>query len=233
MDNKKIEEGKQEFIEKLKKFKQTKDDIENDPRLSAMEKNEANARAAYSFHRKTVAVTKLSILENIIVTDPDFKYKPMIAMYIYFKKSDKVNKIFYPNLYRIMEEFEDSVAKAQANDPYFEVFKIYELTRNKKKVHEFYMEARYYLLKLIKEENLSINQVSEYTGIKYSNLYNFLVKSQDNKVKLEKLHKALWMVWGLKEGWTKERAILEHKEKMKTLWLHWRVDIDGMERDDE
>lgn len=203
-----------------------------DPRLDALEKSEANAKVALGFMRRTVVVKKLSYLEEIVKRNPDFEFAPIIAMYIYFHKSESVSKVFYPNLYRIMNEFEDSVKKVKENDPYFEVFKIYELRRNKKSAHEFYMESRYYINKLLKEENISIKQLSDYTKTPYSNLYNFLVKELDGKLRIELVHKNLWLLWGLKEGWPIEKSIEEHLKRMKSLWLHWRVDIEDLQKDD-
>ncbi len=223
---KKVDKRIKKFEDGMQRISKIHKSMDKNPCSEGMKRNEHNAKVAYQLLRRTVMVKKLSWLEEIIKEKPDFKFKGIIAIYIYFNKSEKVSEVFYPNLYRIMNEFEQAVIKARDNDPYFEVFKVYEYRRNKKSSYEFLMEARKYMKDMLDESGISINQLSEYTGIKYANLYNFLIKEQSGKIKLDKVHRALWLLYGLKEGWPVEKAILKHKEKMKSLWLHWRVDID-------
>lgn len=157
---------------------------------------------------------------------------PIIAIYIYFNKSDKVSKIFYPNLYRVMNEFIEAIEEEKEGNPYFEAFKVYGFRRNKKNSNEYYVEAAYYINKLLDEENISMNLLAKYSNVKYPNLYNFLRREKYGTIKIQKVHKVLWILWGMKNNWTIEEVIAKHEEKLKNLWLHWRVDIDGLERDD-
>ncbi len=215
-------------FDKLKKQKQK---INSDPRLDAMERTEANAKVSFSFLRRVTQTKKLSSLEDEIANNPDFEFKEVVAMYIYFNKNDKVTKAFYPNLYKVMNEFEKAVENAIDNDPYFEVFKLYEINRNKEKSTKFLIEARKHINKILEDENISIKQLSDFTGIKYANLYNFLVKGMNNKLKITNVHKALWMLWGLKEGLTIEESLDLHLKKVKSLWKEWHLNIDKMSID--
>ncbi len=192
----------------------------------SLKRSEENVKAAYQLIRKKVTCKKLSWLDQTIQDNPNYEHKAAIAMYIYFNKSDKVSKMKYPNLFRVMNEFEESVQRAIDDDPYFEIFKIYELRRNKHSAKKFISEARSHINRMIEEEGISINQIADYTGIKYANLYNFLVKEEDGKIKLEKVHKTLWLLWGMREGVPIEEALKIHKEKIKRLWEHWKVDIE-------
>ncbi len=209
-----------------KEVEKAQSKIDNDPTMDAMQKTDANAKVAFQFLRKAVFCKKLSSLEDIIVNDPHYEYKGVIAMYIYFHKWNKVSAGVYPNLFRIMNEFEEAVTKFKENDPYFEVFQVYELKRNKKNAKLFNIEARNYINNKLESEGISIKQLSDYTGVQYANLYNFLVKEDEGKVKLEKVHKVLWMLNGLTKGWTPEEGIKKHREKIKNLWKHWKVDVD-------
>ncbi len=208
----------------ISKLKKQRNKINDDPRLSAMMKTEANAKVAFRFLRKVTTTKKLSVLEEMVANNKEIKFKGILAMYIYFHKSDKVTKAFYPNLYMIMNEFEDAVKNARDNDPYFETFKVYEMSRNVEQSNKFLIEARKHINSILEKENISINQLAEFTKIKYANLYNFLVKEMDGKLKLQNVHRTLWMLYGLKEGLTYEESLKLHVDKIKTLWMDWNID---------
>lgn len=210
------------------KLRQKQFRIKNDPRLDAMEKSEENAKVAFSFFRKHIFTKKLSYLEDLVKSNESYEFKGIVAMYIYFHKSDKVSKALYPTLHKIMVSFEQAVEDAKENDPYFEVFKIYELKRNKEKASSFMGEAKKHINNILEEENISINQLSEFTGIKYANLFNFLKKENKKTLKLKSVHKALWLIRGLKEGLTIEESMEVHKKKMRSLWKDWTIDIDDI-----
>lgn len=216
------EESLEHFKKGLRELDELEDGIE-DPRILAMRKNKENANASFRLFRKHVMFKKLSTLEETISNGTDDEIKGVIAMYLYFHKSDKIVKSIYPNLFSIMNDFEKSVQLAKDNDPYFEVFKVYELVRNKEKAMEFSSKAREYIKTKLEESNLSLKQLSDFTGIKYANLYNFIVKEQDGKLGLRKAHVAMWSIWGLSKGMTREESMKLHHEKMKTLWLDWSI----------
>lgn len=223
--NKDMMELSEESLESFKKgLKEIRgiDVKDEDPRIVAMRRSDENANASFKLFRKHVLFKRLSTLEEH-VSDTTDEIKGVIAMYLYFHKSSKITKSLYPRLHSIMNDFEKSVQLAKDNDPYFEVFKVYELVRNKKKAKEFSENARLYIKNKLEESELSLKQLSDFTGIKYANLYNFVVKGQDGKLGLRKAHVAMWSIWGLSKGLTREESMKLHHEKMKTLWLDWSI----------
>ncbi len=218
----------QEEIKKLQDLK-----IRKLNKLTEHERKEYEKEAT-AVLRRTVVIRKLSWLEAILEDNPEFEFKPAIAMYIYFVKYDKVSKIFYPNLYKAMLEFEIAVKNAQDNDPYFEIFKVMEYRKGKKSSGtDFLIESKYWINKWLDEDNISIKKISEVSGIKYANLYNYLNNSKKlGSISIKNVHRLIWIVWAIKQGWTLEEAKQKHEEKMKSLWLHWRVDVDGLEREE-
>ncbi|BDU67837.1 MAG: hypothetical protein TYPL_4900 [Candidatus Tyloplasma litorale] len=146
-------------------------------------------------------------------------------MYIYYSRYNEVSKMFYPNLFNAMNEYENAIKNAIKNDPYYEVYEILEFKRDKKrKSIDFLMESRDYLNKLLEKNNISIRKLSKASNIKYSNLYNFLKKDKINAISVKNVHKALWVLWAFVQGWTLEEAKEKHIQKFKEIWLHWNID---------
>lgn len=193
----------------------------------ALSKSEENIKTINAIIDETMDFKDLKKMEEVIGLDPNYEFKSFVAMYVYYVESDKVSKTKFPNLFRIMNEFVDSINKGE-NDPYLDSYEIFEYRREKKhNSEEFMKEAKFYINKIIDENDLTIEQVSEVSDIDFQTLFNFLkTDKENNEINYKKIHKVLWFSWGIKENWSSEKTQEIHLKKYKNLWLHWNVDVD-------
>lgn len=195
--------------------------------VNPKERTEENIRVAEAILTRTVITKSLRNLEATLVKKPNFMYKEIIGMYVYYCKSDKVSNIFYPKLFEQMTLFEESLETKELTNPYYATYRTLEYRRDSKQIYsDFLMEARYYINKMLEDNpSLSLRQLSEASKVRYSNLYNFLKKNKEH-VNHQKIHKVLWILYGYINGWTMEQSLEQHKSRIDQIYLHWNVDID-------
>lgn len=156
------------------------------------ERTEENKRVAEAIITRTVITKSLRNLEDILIKKPDFMYKEILGMYVYYCKPEKVSNILYPKLFEQMNMFEKALDEKELSDPYYQAYRTLEFRRDSKQISsEFLMEAKYYINKMLDENpGLTLRQLSEASKVRYSNLYNFLKKNKDH-VNHQKIHKVL------------------------------------------
>lgn len=196
--------------------------------IDPKERTEENKKVAESILTRTVITKSLRNLEDLLIKKPNFMYKEIIGMYVYYCKHNKVSNIFYPKLYEQMTLFEKAIEERELSNSYYSSYRTLEFRRDSKQIYsDFLMEARYYINKLLDEnkDSLSLRQLSEISKVRYSNLYNFLKKDKDH-VNYKKIHKVLWILYGYSKNLTLEESIEQHKKRLNEIWLHWNVDIE-------
>lgn len=177
-----------------------------------------------------IATSSLAKMEKILVNDPDTELKFPISAYCSIKKKDKLNPIKHPNLLIQVKKWENAIEKASSNDEYFKFFiEMYNELKEKDRKLNFKILTAKKVNEIIKEQNLSIRLVSEFTNIKYANLYNFLKKEVYTDISWKKSHALLCMVMNIKPGITKEEAYFLHKEKLKKVKNYWDEELLGKE----
>lgn len=190
-------------------------------------RSEKNKKFSETIINKKFFTRSLKKMELFLKENPNSEFVPFIGMYIYYSKFDKVTQLIYPNLFKCMKRFELAIIETPVDDPYYEVYKILKFKReHKDNKYIFLNEAKFYINKIMQEDNLSINKVAKILEIKYANVYNFLKKDKLNAISAKNVHKLLWIVWSNRQGWTLEEAKKKHLEKFKDLINHWHVDID-------
>ena len=130
-------------------------------------------------------------LDTLLVSEKNEYYWAVIALYINTCKLDLFKKKKYQllNIKKIVEEYNDNYLIDDKNI-YNKVYQTY-LWNIKKK--DFFKEQKIdykkTISKILDEYNISINYVSTEVGVKQSNLYNFVIKEQMNKLSIESLSK--------------------------------------------
>lgn len=180
----------------------------------------------------TVVHTKsVNKLEKMISDNPEHKDKVVIALFAHFHRQTKLNVLKHPNLIKLADEFRDAVVRARKNDPFYEFYlKMENASQYKKKSKEFKKEVAKLIDETLKESNTSIKTLSEVTGIKYANLYNFLENEKYTDISVKNAHLALMKSISIREGWeSKDEAILEMLKK----WEKLKEYIDDKEKENE
>lgn len=158
-------------------------------------------------------------LEKIIANDEASRMQRVtIAFFAYVHKNSKLNPLKHPNLLKLSKDFELALNKASEEDEYFKFFKRVESSENyRSKARDFKMKAVEITNKALKDTNTSINTMAEATGIKYSNLYNFLVNEKYSELSPRKTHELLVKAKTLREGWG-DISMDETYSKMLDKW---------------
>ncbi len=169
-----------------------------------------------------VATSSLAKMEKILTETPDSKMKYMIAAYASIVKKDKVNQLKHPMLSKEIINWENAIKKASKDDEYFKIFlSLIDAENKKDKRLAFKKETVKIVNDILTKEKISIRFLSEYTGIKYSNLYNFLRKDILTELSFRRTHLLLWSTKNFSQGWSKEEAISKHIKRMDALTDYW------------
>ncbi len=104
--------------------------------------------------------------------------------YLYFNK-EKIDKLKYPSLYKIRKEFEEAIKVKDGLDSYFKVYhSIFVKSLSRERENEFKDNLRKEILKL---NEYSYSSLAEASGVKKSNLYNYLAKSINSSLSVKKI----------------------------------------------
>lgn len=133
----------------------------------------------------TMSLRKLD--EKLSAGELTRRERDAAAAYVFFNKKDKLNQVAFPNLFKEVSEFEESLKEKDPTNTKFKVYLTLEHLANKKKTdNELRDKFREYLLSSIEENDVSLNALAKKTNVHYSNLYNFLYKNE-NKLSFDKL----------------------------------------------
>ncbi len=173
-----------------------------------------------------ISTSSLSKMERILVNDPESELKYMIAGFCATSRREELNILKHPNLIKEVEKWDEAIIEANKTNEYYKMFLYLIETQNEKeKKLLFKIRASKKINKIIEEEKISIRFLSEYTGLKYSNVYNFLKKEIYTDLSFKKAHQLLWILVNLKKGWAKEEAMIEYFENIKKVKEYWDEDL--------
>lgn len=180
------------------------------------QKKKAIAQKKVFIAVKTTSVNKL---EKMITENPNHKHRSVIALFVFFNQNGKLNPLKHPNLIKLADQFRKAVEKASKKDPFYETYlKMENAFEYKRRSNEFKHDVSIMIKESLVETNTSINALAEKSGIRYSNLYNFLEKEKYSDISVRNTHKLYMISRSLKEGWnSKEEAISGMMDKWEKL----------------
>lgn len=225
-DLQKVEKKYQRGVKVLERLEGRFDRM-HDRNLTRVEDWDYNGRAkiekaAYKRLILKVSTSSLAKMEKILEKDPQTDLRYVIAAYTSIVKKHKVNPIKHPLIMEEINKWENSIKKASGEDEYFKIFlSLIEEDNKKDKKLAFKKEVARRVNDILQNDNISIRFVSEYTGIKYSNLYNFLKNEIYTELSFRRAHLLLWTIINLEKGWTKEEALRKHISKMEKIKDFW------------
>ncbi len=185
-------------------------------------------KAAHKKMINKVATSSIAKMERILTEDPNSDLKYIIAAYSSLVKKEKVSQLKHPRVYNEILNWERAIKEASKDDEYFKIFiSLVDSNNQKDRKLTFKIETARIVNEIIEEQNISIRFLSEYTNIKYANLYNFLKKEIYTELSFHRTHLLLWATKNFSNGWTKEEALQKHIEKMKTVTEYWDHDLIG------
>ncbi len=130
----------------------------------------------------------LSKIEEMIKDDKDLRLAYVASGYVYYNKADKIKPDKQPTLYAHLLKFEKEKDSDFKKNEYRKVMDTINYYSNSKEEEiRRKKEFKEYIQSQIEDKNINLNQLSKMSGIKYSNLYNFLVKEDFNQLSKEKL----------------------------------------------
>ncbi len=137
---------------------------------------------------KFTKTKSLAKLEELVKLQGEERTSFVASAYIFYNKMHLLNKFKYPTLYKHVEKFKKWKGSKEYND-YAKVQVVLEQKINETKRDERVKnELRDYINDFLTESNTSINALSTSTKVKYSNLYNFLKKKEQQRISIDKLY---------------------------------------------
>ncbi len=229
-DPEKVEKKYQQGVRTVKRIEERMDRMfdRNETRIDEWN-YKGRTRIEKAAHKRVimkVATSSLSKLEKVLSNNPNTDEKYVIAAYVSIVKKSGVNPVKHPNLLKEITKWENAIKTASKEDDYFKMFlSLVEENNKKDKKKKFKIEAAKKVNQLLEDNNVSIRFLSEYTGIKYANVYNFLKNEIYTDLSFRKTHLLLWSTINLKKGITKEEALKKHIEKMEKLKDYWDSEL--------
>ncbi len=176
-------------------------------------------KAAQRKLMKKVFTSSLAKMEQIIAEDPDTELRYPIAGYCAIKKKDSLNPVKHPNLTREVKKWEEAIKKASQKNEYFKTFLSLcadgDMKNNKL---QFKKDVAETVNMILERDNISIRFLSDYSKIKYANIYNFLKKEIYTDLSFKRAHKLLWLTINIKEGYTREEAFHKYSQIIRDNW---------------
>ncbi len=175
---------------------------------------------------KKISTSSLMKMEKMLNDNPNTDLRFLIAGFCGSVRRNEINPIKFPNLTKEIKKWDEAINEAIKTDEYYKIFLFFVSEQNTKEKKElFKINAANKINEILENENISIRFISEFSGIKYSNVYNFLKKDIYTDLSFKRAHKLLWHTVNLKNGWTKEESLLKHSEKIKELKDYWDKDL--------
>ncbi len=187
-------------------------------------------KAAHKKMIKKVATSSLAKMEKILVENPNSELRYTIAGYCGIVKKDSLNQYKHPNILKEVTKWENALRVASKDDEYFQTFlSLVDEGDKKERKLRFKIKAAEKVNQIIDEENISIRFISEFTNIKYANLYNFLKKEIYTELSFRRTHQLLWSTINIKNGWSKEEMMFKYGEKIKIIHENWDKELEEFE----
>ncbi len=187
-------------------------------------------KAAHKKMIKKVATSSLAKMEKILVDNPQSELRYTIAGYCGIVKKESLNPYKHPSIMKEVAKWEHAIREASKEDEYFQTFlSLVDEGDKKERKLKFKILAAEKVNKIIEEENISIRFISEFTNIKYANLYNFLKKEIYTDLSFRRAHQLLWSTINIKNGLSKEEMMLQYSEKLKQIQENWDKELEEFE----
>lgn len=177
---------------------------------------------------RTIFTSSLNKMEKMLKEDPENPNRMYIAGYCAIAKKKNLKPVQHKHLIDEVRKWEEAVQRASKDDDYYNVYQTLLSDSDKKeKKLEFKIAAAKKINSTLEENNISIRFLSEYTGIKYPNVYNFLKKDLYSDISFRRTHQLLWSSINISLGLSKEEAAKVHLEKIDKLKEYWDEEILG------
>lgn len=129
----------------------------------------------------------LKSLELEISNRPGIRLQYITAGYLYYNKS-RIDKLKYPSLYKLREEFKKSLKAKVNKDSYYKVYKSYLVKIDKReRVRKNKEKAKDEILKSIEKHGIKISSLARACNVDCSSLSKFIKQNKLSEFSLDRV----------------------------------------------
>lgn len=159
--------------------------------MNEKNRNIALKNYAIKYLSKFSDTRSLSKLEEVISNKKGTRLQYVTAGYLYYNK-DCIDKLKFPTLNKIRDDFEKAKNENNELDPYWKVFNTYNVQLNRRKKNNDSKEiARNEIIKIIEANNIKYSSISHAVNIDNSSLRKFIKEKKLSDLSLSNATKVL------------------------------------------